>query len=139
MAGAVMKKRSPPAASPEALIRRWHRLVALGTQVTEEYAWVHSFAYGPSSRSIASTRAPTNPNNPTERIALDGGRAEARRALLRATSRLAEVTRMLDAGLRELEKIRTLEPPQPAAAPRQEAPEDGDGWVTIIGPAGGMQ
>jgi len=134
-----MKKRSPPAASPEALIRRWHRLVALGTLVTEEYAWVHSFAYGPSSRSIAATRAPSSPNKPTERVALDGDRAEARRALLRATSRLAQATRVLDAALRGLERsLGPFEMPRPGGGPahaqkavraaraRREA--RGEGW-----------
>ena len=134
-----MKKRSPPAASPEALIRRWHRLVALGTLVTEEYAWVHSFAYGPSGRSIAATRAPSSPNKPTERIALDGDRAEARRALLRATSRLAQATRVHDSALRGLERsLGPFEKPTPGGGPahRQTAARAararrearGEGW-----------
>jgi len=128
-----MKKRSPPAASPEALRRRWHRLVALGTLVTEEYAWVHSFAYGPSGRSIAATRAPSSPNKPTERIALDGDRAEARRALL------AQATRVLDAALRGLERsLGPFEMPTPGGGPahRQTAARAararrearGEGW-----------
>ena len=127
---------------PAVLARRWKRIVRLGDVLLEEYAWAHSFAYGPSSRSIASTRAPSTPNNPTERTALDGRRSDARHALRLTARRLIAVAKTLDATLTALEAtLGKVEAPQAgghaalsrverealhAARARREA--RGEGW-----------
>jgi hypothetical protein len=116
MRGGVKKRhhdRLPP--SPEALQRRWNRLLGLGDVLLEEYAWVHSFAYGPSTGGFGERVAQTR-GSPTERAALDGSRSDARHALRRVARRLVSISVDLDSLTTVLE----------ASLGKVEAPEPGD-------------
>ena len=81
------------ALTPHEVDRIASRLRAVLDQITTEYRWVHTIAYGSSRRGETlegSMKHPSGPSDPTGGIVSSTDKLYARRALIRTTDALTD-------------------------------------------------